>query len=171
MMFGKPQYRPNPSNSHNSSLTFSHDFLISSIANVHVYKNNINNNIEIYSLLNFVVDATLVIISLQPQKVFCPERKHVASLIYSWQIHEKRSARWHDITKAMAYHIAKTVQFFFLFFATVAQEGFKKLLETIEPRHQLLSRNHMAKEAVPEIQLLVTSHVPLQSEIALRPPT
>ena len=47
----------------------------------------------------------------------------------------------------MSYHIAKDM----VPVATVEQDGFKKLLKTMDPRYELPSHNYFAREALPQM--------------------
>ena len=61
--------------------------------------------------------------------------------------YERTSEKWRDITKAVAYHIAKDMAPI----ATVEQAGFIQLLKTMNPRYQLPSRHYFAREVLPKM--------------------
>ena len=60
--------------------------------------------------------------------------------------YDKKTAKWREITKAVAYHIAKDM----VLVATVAQDGFKKFLRTMDPRYNLPNRN-FSEKVLPEM--------------------
>ncbi|XP_076836729.1 E3 SUMO-protein ligase ZBED1-like [Brachyhypopomus gauderio] len=61
--------------------------------------------------------------------------------------YEKKSEKWGDITKAVAYHIAKDM----VPISTVEQKGFVQLIKTLDQRYQLPSRNYFAREVLPKM--------------------
>lgn len=62
-------------------------------------------------------------------------------------LYKKKSAKWRDITKVVAYHIAKDM----VPVVTVDHEGFKNCNKTTDPRYQLPSRNYFSREVLPEM--------------------
>lgn len=61
--------------------------------------------------------------------------------------YERKSEKWREITKAVAYHIAKDM----VPIARVEQAGFVQPLKTADPRYQLPSRNYFAGEVLPKM--------------------
>nr|XP_054594508.1 E3 SUMO-protein ligase ZBED1-like [Nothobranchius furzeri] len=69
-----------------------------------------------------------------------------ASLSHS-EPYERTSNKWREITKAVAFHIAKDMAPV----STVEQTGFVQLLKTMDSRYHLPSRNYFAREALPKM--------------------
>lgn len=61
--------------------------------------------------------------------------------------YERTSDKWRDITKAVAFHIAKDTAPI----STVEQTGFVELQKALNPPYQLPSRNYFATEALPKM--------------------
>lgn len=85
--------------------------------------------------------------------------------------YDTKSEKWGEITKAVAYHIAKDM----VPISTVEQEGFIQLLKTLDRRYQLPSRKYFTREALPKMytdvrqslaaQLTKVSHFALTTDM------
>ncbi|KAL4005537.1 hypothetical protein ACER0C_005250 [Sarotherodon galilaeus] len=85
--------------------------------------------------------------------------------------YDTKSEKWGEITKAVAYHIAKDM----VPISTVEQEGFIQLLKTLDRRYQLPSRKYFTREALPKMytevrqslaaQLTKVSHFALTTDL------
>lgn len=83
----------------------------------------------------------------QPEKAQATKQSSLQASFSRGVPYEKKSEKWCTITKAVSYHIAKDM----VPVATVEQDGFKKLLKTMDPRYELPSRNYFAREALPQM--------------------
>ncbi|KAL2081911.1 hypothetical protein ACEWY4_021729 [Coilia grayii] len=61
--------------------------------------------------------------------------------------YEKTSARWVSITESIAFHIAKDMTPI----AVVEQQGFKRMLKTLDPRYKLPSRHFFSRQELPRL--------------------
>ncbi|MBN3308893.1 ZBED1 protein, partial [Amia calva] len=86
-------------------------------------------------------------VASQTEKRSAPKQTSLQASFTRGVPYEKKSAKWRDITEAVAYHIAKDM----VPAATVEQAGFKKLLKTIDQRYDLPSRHLFTREALPKM--------------------
>ena len=75
----------------------------------------------------------------------------------------RTSDQWRDITKAVAFHLAKDMAPI----STVEQTGFVPLLKTLNPRYQLPSCNYFAREALPKMYTDVRTFWPACKSVIL----
>ena len=62
-------------------------------------------------------------------------------------LYDKKMKRHSDITNAVAYFIAKDM----MPISTVENDGFKRLINVIDPRYQLPGRKHFSQIALPKL--------------------
>lgn len=82
-----------------------------------------------------------------PKTRMAPIQQSIKSSFAAGTSYDKTSKRWKDITSAITHHIAKDMAPI----QTVEKEGFRKLIQTLDPRYEIPSRKYFSQTRLPQL--------------------